>query len=214
MSGENRRSLKKIQTVYEKKCRTVSDINRLLPALKDYSEGCGHITELGVREVTSTWAFLAAGPDRLVCYDIIYHPNIEEAKQAASEAGIDFEFRKADVLDSAIEETDLLFCDTFHHYYQLLSELRLHSGRVGKYIIMHDTTTYGRKNEVLAEDCVETFRKMGKDMTGYETQEKSGLMRAIRDFLRENRHWKKEKRIFKNNGLTVLSRSRNIPRCR
>jgi len=205
---ENGRGMKKIQTVFEKKCRTVSDINKLLPIIKDYSEGCRHITELGVREVTSTWAFLAANPKRFVCYDIIRHPNIEEAKTAAFDAGIDFNFFKEDVLDSEIEKTDLLFIDTFHHYYQLLQELRLHSNRVRNYIIMHDTTTYGRKNETMAEDVIEAFRKMGKDLACYETQKKNGLMNAIREFLRENGQWKKEKRIYKNNGLTVLRRSR------
>jgi len=196
-----------INEKYKEKCNTPSDINKLLPILKKYAEGCNHITELGTGGVISTWALLAGKPKRLVTYDIIYRPDIVGAEIAAKKAGIDFEFRKEDVFDTEIEETDLLFVDTYHHYNQLIQELRLHSNKVNKYIIMHDTTTYGKKNEKMAEDCIEGLQKMGKDLNKFDTLFKKGLMRAIRDFLKENKHWKIGKRVLKNNGLTILLRT-------
>ena len=64
---------------YEKKCNTSSDINELLPILKEYAQGCSHVTELGTRGVRSTWALLAGNPGTLITYDIIYRPEIESA---------------------------------------------------------------------------------------------------------------------------------------
>ena len=196
-----------INKKYEECCNTASDINRLLPLLKKYSEECSHITEMGVRNVTSTWAFLAGKPERLISYDIIEHPNIKHAVTAAGKAGIGFEFREEDVLDVVIEETDLLFLDTFHHYDQLSRELRMHNDRVKKYIIAHDTTTYGRKNEKMADDCYRALHEKGKDPDKYLRCTKEGLLRAIKGFLRDNKNWKIKERVRKNNGLTVLSRA-------
>ncbi|MBN2323403.1 MAG: hypothetical protein JXQ30_06690 [Spirochaetes bacterium] len=204
--GDGKNDMTAINEEYREKCNTPSDINKLLPIMKKFADGCNHITELGTGKVVSTWALLAAKPKRFVTYDIIRPPDIERAEIASERAGIDFEFRKTDVSDIEIEETDVLFIDTYHHYNQLIHELRSHGSKVNKYIIMHDTTTYGKKNETMAEDCKEGLKEMGTDLNKYGTSSKKGLMRAIRDFLKENKQWKLEKRILKNNGLTILSR--------
>ena len=49
---------------------TPSDINEHIPTLIDYASECEHITEMGVRAITSTWAFLGAAPKKLISYDI------------------------------------------------------------------------------------------------------------------------------------------------
>ena len=41
---------------------THSDINEHIPALINYAQQCDHITEMGVRWIVSTWAFMAASP--------------------------------------------------------------------------------------------------------------------------------------------------------
>jgi hypothetical protein len=48
--------------------RTPSDINEHIPALVEYASECEHITEMGVRAITSTWAFLGAAPNKLISY--------------------------------------------------------------------------------------------------------------------------------------------------
>ena len=48
-----------IKENYEIVCRQLGDINEHLPILKRFSEECSHITEMGVRYMVSTWAFLA-----------------------------------------------------------------------------------------------------------------------------------------------------------
>jgi hypothetical protein len=102
---------------------------------------------------------------------------------------IDFYAVEEDTLEASIEDTDLLFIDTKHTYHQLSQELYLHSEKVKTYIIIHDTETYGRKDE-------------GKK----ERAGKHGLMTAIEDFLGNNPEWKIKEHFENNNGLTVLKR--------
>lgn len=177
---------------------TRSDINEHLVTLKRYAETCDHVTEMGVRWVTSTWAFLAARPKRLVSYDIS-DCNIDEALKMGKEIGVNFDFRKLDVLKVEIEPTDLLFIDTYHAYPQLTMELTLHSPRTRKYIIMHDTTTYAYRDE---------GRYQGVSVLASSGNGKAGLRPAIQDFLAtpEGSNWLIREVFENNNGLTVLER--------
>jgi len=168
---------------YLKVCNISTDINEHLPTLKEYTEKCETVTEMGVRGIISTWAFLAGNPKKLVSYDIMhpsfYGGNLNEVYEVAKD--IDFRFIQENVLNVEIEPTDLLFIDTLHTYEQLSKELELHSGKVNKYIIMHDTTTFGDKGE-----------------NGL------GLWYAIQEFLDKNKEWVIEARYTNNNGLTIL----------
>ena len=92
----------------------VSDINEHLPTLYEYAKMCDHVTEMGTRSVVSAWALMLASPKKLVCYDIEKHENVNEFIDIAKEYDINLEFIVADVLKTEIEETDMLFIDTFH----------------------------------------------------------------------------------------------------
>ena len=177
-----------------------SDINEHIPTLIEYASECEHITEMGVRAITSTWAFLGAAPKRLISYDIEdpskWGANIDHVYNVARQYGLNYEFKKENVLKIEIEETDLLFLDTWHAYNQLKAELELHSNKAKKYIIMHDTTSYEFKDEPLtSENAWE-----GEPPTG------KGLWLAITEFLDENNKWKLHRRYTNNNGLTILKR--------
>lgn len=63
----------KVNEIY----RTPSDINQHIPAIIEYGSKCNHITEMGVRWVVSTWAWLATAPKKLIAYDL-YNPLIGE----------------------------------------------------------------------------------------------------------------------------------------
>jgi len=184
----------------QKLIETPSDINEHLPTLKAYAEKCDHVTEMGVRWIVSTYAFLAGNPKRLVSIDM-QHPSawgadISVPIQFAQEIGCDFSFVKANTLEVEIEPTDMLFIDTWHAYKQLKAELALHQSRVAKYIVLHDTTTYGEYDET-------SYEAMGPDWKG----EGIGLWRAVTEFLNEFPEWTIEERFTNNNGLTVLRRN-------
>jgi hypothetical protein len=179
---------------------TPSDINEHIPTLINYASECEHITEMGVRAITSTWAFLGAAPKKLISYDIEnpskWGANIDKVYGVAKQYDLDYEFRKEDVLKIDIEETDLLFLDTWHAYCQLKAELDRHNSKAKKYIIMHDTTSYESRDEPLtSENAWE-----GEPPTG------KGLWAAVTEFLDENNEWELHKRYTNNNGLTILKR--------
>lgn len=170
---------------------TKSDINEHLPTLLEYGKECKHITEMGVRWVVSTWAFLCARPETLISYDI-QHPSkwgadINDVYNAANQIHTSYSFRLSDVLAVNIEPTDLLFIDTLHQYKQLKQELDKHASKVNKYIVLHDTSKF----EFIDE------------LSGAQ----GGLWPAIEEFLSNNSGWELLKRYTNNNGLTILSKT-------
>jgi len=189
-----------------------SDVNEHFPALIKYGSECEHITEMGVRWITSTWAFLGCFPKKLVSYDLqnpsfwdINNPEekleiinrgynkIQDVYDVANEFGLDYTFIQANVLDIEIEETDLLFIDTCHSYKHLKEELKLHASKVKKYLVFHDTTTYAHIDET-------NYETLG----GMFVAEGIGIWKAIEEFLQDNPQWKLEQRYMHNNGLTIL----------
>jgi hypothetical protein len=180
-------------------CNTPSDINEHLPILKKYATGCNVVVELGVRWVVSTYAFLAATPNKLISVDI-KHPAewggasaLEEVQLFANDLNVDFSFIQASSLDVTLPNHDLLFIDTWHCYRQLLSELNMHHSNVNKYIILHDTTLFEFVDETA----------YGESGTGNEV----GLWPAVEKFILENPEWSIKERNNNNNGLTVLAKN-------
>jgi hypothetical protein len=184
---------------YKQLCEIPSDINEHLPTLKKYTEECDHITEMGVRWVVSTCAFLAGRPKRLLSIDI-QHPskwnsNLEWMEKFATDINCDFKFWLTNNLEIEIEETDLLFIDTWHSYKQLKAELTLHSPKVKKYIILHDTVLFAHHDEG------------GYEAFGFKNEsEKKGLIPALNEFLQEHEEWMIHEVFTNNNGLTILKR--------
>ena len=191
--------MQKILSKYEELKQTPSDINEHFDTLLKYGSECKIITELGVRGICSTWAFLAAKPNKLISYDL-KHPrffggNLNEVIEAAKEANIDFEFIEGDSTKITIDNTDLLFIDTWHTHDQLSLELKLHANKVNKYLIFHDTTTYE-----WVDESFNHVNSWDKNFVG------GGLWAAIEKFLGLNPNWVIEDRFENNNGLTVLKK--------
>jgi hypothetical protein len=178
--------------MFEQLCKKESDINEHLPTLRDLASECNHVTEMGVRGIVSSYAFVEGlkPNDTLICIDFIhpkiYGANFDIFQTTCSKKGIKMEFRLGDTRKIDIGETDLLFIDTDHKYEQLRCELERHADKAKKYLAFHDTTT---------------FATMGDD--GIEGH---GLWKAIQDFLDTHKEWKLLKRYENNNGLTILQR--------
>lgn len=165
--------------------KTKSNINEHLTILNELGNECDHITEFGVMTGMSTRAFLNTDAT-LISYDIALHDSVKKLFDIAKEKNKNVKYIQADVLKIEIEETDLLFIDTFHVYYQLKRELELHSKKVKKYIVFHDTYTFG--------------------LTGEDRVDKKGLITAIIEFMIQNPNWKFKIHKTNNNGLTVIER--------
>lgn len=166
---------------YQEAAQKSSDINEHVPTLRALASQCEHVTEFGVRRGVSTVALLMGQPKRLVSYDVAASPEIGPLMQ--KRGACNFEFRIGDSRSAVIEPTDMLFIDTKHTGEQLAAELANAAGKVRRWIVLHDT---------------ETFGEVGEDGG-------PGLTYALRDFMRANPQWSVVKNDPKNNGLMILS---------
>jgi len=190
--------MEKILEKYNEHKNTPSDINEHLETLYNLGKECSHITEMGVRWVSSTWPLVYSNPKKIISYDIVTNPNIIEVINLCNEYSIDYSFQEKDVLQLEIELTELLFIDTLHTYNQLIKELEIHSNKVSKYIVLHDTEFFGRVDEVVYEHASNFVKN--NPIT------KQGLMTAVEDFLSTElgQSWELFKIYKNNNGLTIL----------
>jgi hypothetical protein len=162
---------------------TPSDINEHMDVLKSLADEVSHVTEMGTRTGVSTRAFLASDVT-LRAYDLFLDGRMVELFKLAAEEGKDVQYIQSNVLDVEIDETDLLFIDTWHCYDQLIAELKLHAPKV------HDTQTYGTRSE-------EFMGRVGSN----------GLLPAIIHYMIENpKKWQFKIHRTNNNGLTVIER--------
>ena len=99
-----------------------------------------------------------------------------------------WQFRQRSTVDESleIEETELLFVDSLHTYNQVKNELALHSSRVSKNIVFHDTYYHGN---------------FSRDIQGEE-----GILKSIDEFLETNKQWEKVYDVDFNHGLIVLEK--------
>ena len=189
-----------VDSQFQQLCNIDSDINLHLNTLRYYASQSKTIVEMGVRWVVSTWAFLEGHPKKLTSYDIVSPEEwkrgdrMSPVKEYAKENNIDFKFILQDVLTVKLPKTDLLFIDTWHVYDQLIQELNMHSSKVNKWIILHDTETFGEKGE----NSVYSIR---------EKKEYLGLKFAVNEFLKNNSEtWRLHEHYIFCNGLTILKR--------
>lgn len=207
-----------IESAYNNYVKTPSDINEHLPTLKTYAESCEHITELGVRDAISTIGFIQglvnnnSSNKKLIGVDIYTSDNIKIMSEFCKYNEINYKFIEESDLTITLEQTDLLFIDTWHCYGQLIRELNLHNNKVNKYIILHDTTIDEYTSEIVripkrwcnAKKPHYIKIKQDSGFTKYELE--TGLWPAVEDFLKTNQNWMIEKRYVNNNGLTILKR--------
>ncbi len=148
-----------LQTAFNAACTNTSrmpptDINEHLPLLFDLALKCDHVTELGTRGANgSTIAFLAAQPAEFIAWDLNPYAIVSQpiADLVVNSGRTLFQPRCGDSRKIILEPTDLLFIDTLHTAEQLKAELIRHAdpleNKINKYIVFHDTVTFGKKGE-------------------------------------------------------------------
>jgi hypothetical protein len=182
-------------------------------SIKASLQGATHITELGVREAVSSWAFAAMAAEAVdqghrITYralDITKRDGVEDLEAALWQCpGIYFEYTEGSDLLVPPWHTEVMLLDTWHSYKQLAMELPRWAPFVSKSLLLHDTSLFGEKDE---------------DIGGYGGKEvnealftglppKVGLWPAIEEFLStpEGLKWTIGQRVESGNGLTILVR--------
>ena len=156
-----------------------------MPRLRNLVKECRHVTEFGISEGQSTRALLVE-PVTVRSYDFFVSYPVAVLFDIAKQTGRDVAAYQANILEIEIEPTDLLLLDSLHTYKQVSQELKLHANKVKKYLVFHDTFTFGLKGE-----C-----------DGYDP----GVLTAIMEFLADHPEWKVKAHYSDCNGLTVLER--------
>ena len=197
-----------IRTTFRQLCETPSDINEHLPTLAKYASECAHVTECGIRTAVSSYAFASAllpkAGAKLIQVDPSWHPNIDTFQSACAEEGLASVFYMQSDLECPLEETDLLFIDTWHVYGHLKRELARWHPYVRKYIALHDTVVDAIHGESIR--CSMNVEEQSQQ-SGIPVEEiRKGLMFAVNEFLHDHPEWKVHAHFTNNNGLTVLTR--------
>lgn len=175
-----------LEDLYHKAWRQGPNIGEHCPTLRLLASECEHVTEFGTDLAVSTTAFLAAQPKTLTTFDVKPSPAAEALRPFSGRTS--FEIIRADSLssdiDSAFGTPDLLLIDSLHTCAQLSAEFARWANRIRRWIVLHDTLTFG---------------DIGEDGT-------RGLIPALREFLVVHSEWRIVAEYRNSHGLTVLRR--------
>jgi hypothetical protein len=189
---------------------TPGDIDEHMPVIYEYVKEAEHATEIGVRNVVSSWAFAKAGMERVaegkpftyVASDITKTAAVSELDRLVLACPqIQYRFEEGDDLLIEPWETDVLMIDTWHTYRQLAAELQRWAPYAKQYILLHDTELFGAKDE-----GVEGHGGKPVDESLFKQAAKVGLWPAVEEFVAGSAEWTLHERRRNNNGLTVLKR--------
>lgn len=150
-----------IEQAYAHYCREQGDIHEHMPVLRwlaaqiageEMTDGGPAywrvgVIEFGVRNVVSTWAFLAARPVRVASYDLTRAPEVAQCEAVCRDAEQNWEFHEVSTLEVDIPPCGLLFIDTLHTYTQLRAELARHADKAKRFLAFHDTASFGEAGE-------------------------------------------------------------------
>jgi hypothetical protein len=118
----------------------IYDVTDHMDKLRTYASQCSHVTELGIGNVGSTFAFIAGLPANVVSYDAspmeIKEVDRVELADLALANNVTFTFVEEDPMDVTIANTDLLFIHDATDASRLSQELSLHGNKASKFIIV------------------------------------------------------------------------------
>lgn len=192
-----------LTALYHERAATKSDINEHFSDLAFLASQCSNVVEFGTRAGNSTVALLqglrrrreseAHHNDSVRLETVDVDPNaaahvagLLDPDGTGYVAGVAFQASVADTLKIEIQQpVDMIFFDTLHTYQQLKQELIRHGNKAKKFLVFHDTTTFGEHGE---------------------DGEAPGLWQAIQEFMTHCPWWKIKLSKANNNGLTVLER--------
>ena len=162
--------------------RDGGDITEHLPKLRALASACDTVVEFGVFRGASSAAILAGTKGCLYSYDVDKQADVDALLDAADGRWI---FRICDSHKASIPECDMLFIDSWHTGEHLRGELEAHHTRVRRWIVMHDTETFGQRGE----------------------DGSPGLWGALQDWLALHPEWRLSEHFQNCNGLSILERT-------
>jgi hypothetical protein len=213
---DNEVKLMYVNSVFENKMNTASDINEHIQKMYTYALECDRIVELGVDSGNASWAFVKAlldskmiedKPKSLVNVTMKSSAPLEDILKSICDGAIDYKLLTSQntVTADIGPSVDLLFIDSWHVYGHIKRELDAHYKKVKKYIIMHDTEVDKYVGESIR--CGMDIVKQSKDFSYPIMEITCGIRPAIDLFLEEHGdEFEMVECLQNNHGLIVLKR--------
>lgn len=169
-----------------------------LPRLRALATGLDLAVEFGVKQGASSVALLL-GAQHVISYDIVPTPH---AKSLQVMAGPRWDYRIADSRTAIPTPCDLLLVDSLHTYAQVRAELQQHAASVRRYLVFHDTITFGS----IGADG-ESGKWIWRQEPGVAvTRAHLGIRPAIDELMIADPTWFLQAHYIDSHGLLVLER--------
>lgn len=189
-----------IQQHYERACAAHTAMSPHLPRLRHLARGLELAQEFGVKRAASSAALLL-GAEHVISYDIV---ETKEARALEQAAGTRWSYCLQDSRVAPVTPCELLFIDSLHTFAQLDAELRRHAESVRRWIVFHDTVTFG---SIGAEG--ETGRHLWTYTPGASVPAGAlGIRPAIDALMARDPTWYIRAHYTDSHGLLVLERRR------
>jgi hypothetical protein len=175
--------MSKLEEIYEFRSKH-GNVHEHMITFNEYASKVNHVTEFGFGGGWSAAGFLMGKPKKFITYDINLSGRANEYKEMVKD-DTEFIAIEADTAEIEIEPTELLYIDSLHTYTHLKKELEIHSNKVEKWIMLHDTATFGARGE---------------------DKNYPGLKQAIEEFVALHPEWVIKEIRMNCHGLTILER--------
>jgi hypothetical protein len=188
----------KLEEFYTRAFRAGRAISAHLPRLRALADGCDVAIEFGVKKGGSASALLL-GAKRVISYDII---ETAEARALQKIAGPRWDYRIEDSRAAVFGAADLLFVDSLHTYAQVKLELQLHAAKIRRWLVFHDSITFG---------SIGADGETGAHLWTYERgmtvpPHAMGIRPAIDEMMAADPSWRVVQHYTDSHGLLVLER--------
>lgn len=187
-----------LEDLYESHCKSGTAIAAHLPRLRALAEDLELAIEFGVKRGASSTALLL-GARNVISLDIVETP---QARALEDLAGGRWQYRIEDSRRATLPACDLLFLDSHHSYSQVQDELAAHAHKVRRFLVFHDTITFG---------SIAANGETGRHAWQYETGQTVprphlGIRPAIDHYLIQDDSWRIKFHFIDSHGLLVLER--------
>lgn len=188
-----------VEAIYNGHCQQAQHATTPhLPRLRQYAVGCDLAVEFGAQHGAATSALLL-GAQRVISYDLVCSHRLVILALAAGDRLI---LRQEDTRQAPVTPCDLLFLDSAHTYAQVAAELTRHADAVTRWLIFHDTMTFGSIGADGDSGMVSWMPERGQAIPFAHY----GIRLAIDELQIRDPRWRVHAHFPQSHGLLVLKR--------
>lgn len=177
-----------LELIYDRNLNARAAMSLHMPLLRALASQCESAVEFGVNHGCSTSALLM-GCRKVQSFDIKRTKQVAELEKVAPH----WRFYEEDSLTCVCaSHPGMILFDSLHTFDQLAGELNRHAGKAERFLVFHDTVTFGEHG------CL--------DNSGKPDPHVPGIRAAIDAFQATHPEWRTMLHVVDSHGLLVLRR--------